>query len=128
MVALISCILKKPDLDEEDLGEDLDKVLSPKASSAEKSNEPISLSGECHELSSFLLIWASLYHWRDLPQVSFLSRQKVMLLQQKYACRDKTFVAKTICLSRQIFFHDNIILSRQAYFCRGKRRVLSRQK
>ena len=53
---------------------------------------------------------------------------KVVLLQQKYACRDKTFVAKKLCLSRQIFFHDNIILSRQAYFCRDKRRVLSWEK
>ena len=107
MVALISCILKKPDLDEEDLGEDLDKVLSPKASSAAKSNEPVSLSGECHEVSSFLLIWAGFYHWRELPQVSFLSRQKLcccnrsMLVATKlssrknYVCRDKYFFTTT---------------------------------
>ena len=65
------------------------------------------------------------YHWRELPQVSFLSRQKTntCLLRQKYFCRDK-----------RIFVLRNIILSRQAYFCRDKRvccdetRLLSRQK
>ena len=51
MVALISCILKKPDLDEEDLGEDLDKVLSPHASSGSKPDGPVSLSGEVFPVS-----------------------------------------------------------------------------
>ena len=37
---------------------------------------------------------AVIYHWRERPQVSFLSRQK-------YACRDKTFLVAKVCLSRQ---------------------------
>ncbi|KAK7506559.1 hypothetical protein BaRGS_00002034, partial [Batillaria attramentaria] len=44
LVAFISCILKKPDLDEEDLDEDLNKVLSPNASKTTGSNEPVSLN------------------------------------------------------------------------------------
>ena len=47
MVAMISCILRKPDLDEENLNEDLDKVLSPEANSSTlKYKDPISLSRE----------------------------------------------------------------------------------
>lgn len=42
MVALIACIFKKPDLDEEVQNDDLDKVLSPEALAAEK--DPVSLS------------------------------------------------------------------------------------
>ena len=43
-----------------------------------------------------------------------------------------SFVPTKVCLSQQllsqqIFVATNIILSRQAYFCRDKRRVLSRQ-
>ena len=38
------------------------------------------------------------YQWLDLPQVSFLSRQTRLLSQQKYVCRDKTFVATSILL------------------------------
>ena len=53
------------------------------------------------------------YHWRELPQVSFLSWQKFchdkrvchdktgLLSQQKYACRDKSFVMTELCLSQQ---------------------------
>ena len=65
------------------------------------------------------------YDWRELPQVSFLSRQrrvcrdKTRLLSQlKYACRDKTFVATNTCLSPHI--RDNFFF---IYFCRDKRRV-----
>ena len=124
------------------------------------------------------------YHWRELPQISFLLRQKfsrdkyvfvatkyvfcccffVFLSRQKYACRDKTFVATKFYLSQQIrvcrdkhtfscekrrvlslqtrvkkivatnicrnkhVFVATTVLSRQAYFCRDKGRVLSRQK
>ena len=62
-----------------------------------------------------------------------------LLLRQKYACRDKTFVATKLCLSRQTrvcFFRDKTKemiffatkpLSRQAYSCRDKIRVFSRQ-
>ena len=41
------------------------------------------------------------YHWLELPQVSFLSRQTRLLSRQKYACRDKTFVA-----TKDVFCHD----------------------
>ena len=37
------------------------------------------------------------YHWREVPQVSFLSRQK-------YACRNKTFVAHTFVAFFVVFF------------------------
>ena len=85
------------------------------------------------------------YHWRELPQVPFLSRQtrvsfptntclsRQNMLQQKYACRDKTFVATKLFvatkrLARQIFVATNTCLSGQntsfvatkVYFCRDK--------
>ena len=40
-------------------------------------------------------------------------------------CHDKTFVVTKLCLSRQNFCHDKNTLSRQTYFCRDKRHVLS---
>ena len=48
-----------------------------------------------------------------------------LLLQQKYACRDKAFVMTKLCLSQQIFVQyifveTNLILSWQAYFCCDK--------
>ena len=59
------------------------------------------------------------------------------LSRQKYACRDKRFVATKLCLlrqktkriatnvlSRKIFVATNTCLSRQTYFCRDKRPVL----
>ena len=45
------------------------------------------------------------YHWQELPQVSFLSRQTCVLSWQNYACLDETFVVTYIC-------HNN--------FCRDK--------
>ena len=62
------------------------------------------------------------YHWRELPQVSFL-------LRQKYACWDQTFVATNKCLLWLKFCHDKhnfvtTVLSWQACFCCNKRRVL----
>ena len=56
-----------------------------------------------------------------------LSRQTRPSSGQKYACRDKFFVATKLCLLRQIFVATTVLL-RQAYFCRDERRVLSRQK
>ena len=47
------------------------------------------------------------YHRRDLPLVSFLSRQNT------------SFVVTKVCLSWQIFVATKV-LSRQAYFCRDK--------
>ena len=91
---------------------------------------------------------ASLYHWQELPQVSFLSQQKFYRDKHVF-CRTKSIFSRrdnhnfvaTKVLSRQAYFcHDKQVssnnfvatkvLSRQAYFCRDKRRVLclSRQK
>ena len=63
------------------------------------------------------------YHWRELPQVSFLSRQK-------YACCDKTFVATKLCLSQQnitkiMFVATNVcgnksFVATKHEFCRDK--------
>ena len=75
------------------------------------------------------------YHWRELPQGSFLSRQKLccdkhvcrdkhifvvtkVLLQQtrlllwwKYACHDKSFVAtKIFCCDKQNFVMTKVVL------------------
>ena len=69
------------------------------------------------------IIDADDYHWRELLQVSFLWRQtriccdKTRLLsRQKYACRDKTFVATNICRDKHNFAVTKVL--RQAYFCR----------
>ena len=91
-------------------------------------------------LSSLQVPILTTYHWRELPQVSFLSQQTHVchdithfLSQQKYACHNKTFVSTKLCLSRQNVFvaikvlSPQIFLSQQAYFCRNKRCVLSRQ-
>ena len=53
------------------------------------------------------------YHWRELPQVSFLSLQKVLLWQTR-VCHDKThllsrqnyFITKNMILSQQTFWHS----------------------
>ena len=93
----------------------------------------------------FHLKLAEFCHWRQLPQVSFLSRQntsfvatkvclprqnfcrhKIIFVATKYFCHDKTFVATSTCirLSRQqtCFVATNTCLSRQknARICRDK--------
>ena len=57
------------------------------------------------------------YHWRELPQVSSFVVTNM-------------FVATNTCLSRRniSFAATKVCSSRQAYFCRDKRHVLSRQK
>ena len=57
----------------------------------------------------------STYHWRELPQVSFLSWQTrvfhdktCLLLQQKYAWHDKGFV-----MTKHLFVVTSILLSQQ---------------
>ena len=59
----------------------------------------------------------NIYHWRELPQVSFLSRQKFchqkthLLSWQKYACRNKhVFTESNICRDKSFI---TIILSWQ---------------
>ena len=101
------------------------------------------VSGYCDE------IWPlnssqrpSIYHWLEQPQRPHFCRDKsflrhfcnkrvfvgtkhVFLSRQKYAC-DKTFVAtKIFCCDKHNFVATKL-LSRQAYFCRDERRVLSR--
>ena len=80
------------------------------------------------------------YHWRELPQVSFLSRQtrvsrvttrlvattvcfcrdKIMFVATKYFCRDKSFVTTNICRDKHNFVSTSILLSRQTRICRDK--------
>ena len=62
-----------------------------------------------------------LYHWQELPQVSFLSWQihvchdKTHLLSwQKYTCSNKTFVTTKFCCDRHVFVTTKV-LSWQAY-------------
>ena len=92
------------------------------------------------------LVWP--YHWRVLPQVSFLSRQtrvcrdkQVFVTTKHVFCHNYFFDATKVlsrqqmcyvvtntCLLRQKYsVATNIILLRQAYFCRNKRRILSRK-
>ena len=62
--------------------------------------------GEVHLFGKLSIIGGSCHKYH-------FCRDKIRLLsRQKYACRDKTFVATNV-------------LPRQAYFCRNKRRVLS---
>ena len=66
------------------------------------------------------------YHWRELPQVSFLlwqtrvCRDKTrLLLWQKYACRDKL-------LSWQAYFCRNIVATNSSHGCRDKTCVMTK--
>ena len=51
--------------------------------------------------------------WRELPQVSFLSRQNTSKR------RDRTFVATNIYRNKHNFIATKV-MSREAYFCRDK--------
>ena len=67
-------------------------------------------TGEFFSPGSTVISVSVPYHWGELPQVPFLSRQKF--------CRDKhVFVA-----TKHVFVPRKY-LSRQAYFCRDKKRV-----
>ena len=76
------------------------------------------------------------YHWRELPQVSFVSQEKVLLWHISDTCltrQNTSFVLTKVCLSRQAYFPRDknmlvmtkhlfsiiTILSRQQ-FCCGK--------
>ena len=79
------------------------------------------------------------YHWQELPQVSFSSRQKfcrnkhVFIAPKHVFCRDKSMLVATKLLSRQTYFCHNsfvltsLFLSQQTCVCRDKRHVLSWQ-
>ena len=80
------------------------------------------------------------YHWRELPQVSFLSRQntclsrqntsfvatKVGLSRQTYFCRNTTLAATNICRDKQ-FCHDKSFVATSLLLSR-RNSCLSRQK
>ena len=88
--------------------------------------------GSCH--SGYTWKWRLqvelVYHWRELPQVSFLLSQKFCFVMTKYVlCHDKSMLAATkLCLSQQNTFVMTKVLLRQAYFCCNKRRVFPWQK
>ena len=67
------------------------------------------------------------YHWRELPQVSFLSRQKLCL--DKYVfCRDKSVLATTkVCRDKNILVATSILWSRQTRICRDKNKLAATQ-
>ena len=84
------------------------------------------------------------YHWRELPQVSFWSRQKFCRDKHVFCrdktrlfCLDKSMLSATKPLSRQKCLSNTCVcvcvcvsrqvLSRQAYFSREKTCLLSRQ-
>ena len=62
--------------------------------------------------SSFVVVY---YHRRELPQISFLSRQNFChdkhMSRQKCACCDKSSVAKKMMfVAKQIFCHDKTLV------------------
>ena len=87
--------------------------------------------------------WKHLILWRELPQVSFLLRQKFCCDKRwTYACCDKTFDVTKLCLSQQNICHDkhnrvttnfcccdkhNFVTTKvllwHAYFCHDKKCV-----
>ena len=70
-----------------------------------------------------------IYHWRELPQVSFLSQQKFCRDKHMFvATKNTSFVATKACLLRKTFVITNTCSSKiLSYFCHDKRYVLSWQ-
>ena len=89
-----------------------------------------------------VILPVNVYHWQELPQVSFLSWQtrvtkhifccnksvlfvkkicgdKIMFLVTKYLCCDKTLVTTNICSNEHVFVATKIHLSQQN-FCHNK--------
>ena len=66
-------------------------------------------------------------HWRELPVVSFSSRQ-TFCRDEDVFCRDKSMLVAKKVLSRQAYFSldKRRVLSRQKYACRNKN-ISSRQ-
>ena len=60
------------------------------------------------------------YHWRELPQISFFSCVR-RYLHNFFATKDVSYMFVATKLLTKL------CLSRQAYFCSDRRRVLSRQ-
>ena len=61
-----------------------------------------------------LITMAFFYHWQELPRV-FCRDKTGLLLRQKYACRNESFVATKLCLSRQNIFVLTKLLSQQIF-------------
>ena len=79
------------------------------------------------------------YHWRELPQIAFWSRQTRVCRDKNATClsRQKCYlwqlppmIDKRMLVATKLFIVElyTKVVSREAYFCRDKRRVLSRQK
>ena len=70
------------------------------------------------------------YHWRELPQVSFLSRQ-IFVATNRYLSRQKFLKAKSFFRDKSTLVATKVRLSRQKYVCRDKTFVatnISREK
>jgi len=85
----------------------------------------------CHDKHIFVAT-KDVYDWRELPQSIILSRQTFCHTKHTFIVTKDVFCYLCkLCLSQQNVCHDkhvfvatNIILLRQAYVCRDKRRVL----
>ena len=69
----------------------------------------------------YIIIGGSCYKYHFCRDKSMPVTTK-LLSRQTYFSRDKSFVMTNIILSRQTYFVMKKVLSRQAYFCRNKRR------
>ena len=88
-----------------------------------------SLVAADHHINGFdhCFIYLLVYHWWELPQVLFLSRQKfchnkhkdVFIMTKHIFCHDKSMLVTTKLLSRHIFVATNMCLSQQR-FCLDK--------
>ena len=57
------------------------------------------------------------YHWWELPQVSFLLRQKFIMTNTCLLWQNMSFVTTKVCLSRQNYAsHDNFFFLRQNFW------------
>ena len=90
---------------------------SPLPAALPSSDVSVGKRGRMRQLSLY-------YHWRELPQVSFLSRQirrlcrdksMLVLSRQNYVCGDKYLSRQNTC-----FVATNTHLSRQTRVCRDK--------
>ena len=79
--------------------------------------------GSCHK-----------YHFCRDKHVFIATKHAVFVATKLYLSRQIIFVSTnpltlshTFVATKDVFYRDKIVLSRQAYFCRDKRRVLSSQ-
>ena len=86
------------------------------------------LTKVCHFCCFFVFVSPPTSHWRELPQVSFLSRQntpfvatKVFLSRQNvYVCCGKYLSRQKMCCREKGFVATSILLSRRKYACYDK--------